>query len=131
MAANQDGDVCASIRDKNILPVSGQQTVCCSSGSPLVQDVKNRKPQEARWIQHLQQYDLKIEHRPRHLHGNVNGLSRRPWPENPTSDTFGEAQNFCEPLVVGATTSDGSTAFVEDGNESEPTLGQSSQRISI
>ena len=33
---------------------------------------------------------------------------------------FCEAQNYGEPLVVGATTSDGSTAFVEDGNESEP-----------
>lgn len=85
-----------------------------------LQNFKDPKPQEAQWIQHLQQYNMKIEHRPGHLHGNADDLSRRPWPENPVSDTLGEAQNFCEPLVVGATTSDGSRAFVKDGNESKP-----------
>ena len=62
---------------------------------------------------------MKMEHQPGYLHGNADGLSRRPWPENPASDILGEVQNFCEPLVAGATTSDGSTAFVEDGNESK------------
>ena len=46
-----------------------------------LQNFKDPKPQEARWIQHLQQYDMKIEHRPGHLHGNADGLSRRPWPD--------------------------------------------------
>lgn len=63
---------------------------------------------------------MKTEHRPGYLHDNAKGLSHRPWPENPESDILGEVQNFCEPLVARETTSDGSTAFVEDGNESKP-----------
>ena len=73
---------------------------------------------------------MKTEHRPGYLHGNADGLSRRPWPENPESDILGEEQNFCEPLVARVTTNDGSTAFVEDGGLGL-TLGPSSQRISI
>lgn len=60
-----------------------------------LQHFKNPKPQEARWIHYLQQYDMKIEHRPGRLHRNGDGLSRRPWPENPESDTLGEVKNFC------------------------------------
>ena len=63
---------------------------------------------------------MKTEHRPGYLNGNAEGLSRRPKPENPESGILGEVQNFCEPLVARETTSDGSTAFVEDGNESKP-----------
>ena len=39
---------------------------------------KNPEGQIARWIQHLQEYDLEIQHRPGRLHGNADALSRRP-----------------------------------------------------
>ena len=74
------------------------------------------------------------------LHGNADGLYHPPLPENPTSDTLHETNNFCASFVVGATTGDRSTTFLEDENQFEPdhtqrgpvlTLAQSSQRISI
>ena len=34
--------------------------------------------QIARWLEHLQQYDFRIEHRPGRNHGNADALSRRP-----------------------------------------------------
>lgn len=82
---------------------------------------------------------MKMEHRPGYLRGNADGLSRRPWPENPASDILGEVQNFCEPLVAGATTSDGSFLLrMETSPNSDRrtnrglglTFGPSSQRIS-
>ena len=39
---------------------------------------KNPEGQVARWIEVLQTYDFKIEHRPGKQHGNSDGLSRRP-----------------------------------------------------
>ena len=34
--------------------------------------------QIARWLERLQQYDFRVEHRPGHRHGNADALSRRP-----------------------------------------------------
>ena len=34
--------------------------------------------QIARWLEHLQQYDFRIEHQPGRNHGNADALSRRP-----------------------------------------------------
>lgn len=62
---------------------------------------------------------MTIEHGSDRLHGNADGLSRQPWPENPTSDTLDETPNCCAPMVVGATASDDSTAFVKDDNQSK------------
>ena len=39
---------------------------------------KNPEGQMARWIEILQTYDIDIVHRPGRLHGNSDGLSRRP-----------------------------------------------------
>ena len=39
---------------------------------------KNPEGQIARWIERLQQYDFEIKHREGKLHGNADGLSRRP-----------------------------------------------------
>lgn len=44
--------------------------------------LKNPEGQVARWIEKLQQYDLKIEHRPGKSHGNADALSRRPCKED-------------------------------------------------
>ena len=74
-----------------------------------LQNFKHPKSQEARWIEYLQQFDMNIEHRLGRLHANADGLSRRPWPENSTSDTLDESSNPCAPLTVGATTSNGTT----------------------
>lgn len=54
------------------------------------------------------------------LHGNADGLYHPPLPENPTSDTLDETNNFCASFVVGATTGDRSTTFLEDENQFEP-----------
>ena len=45
-----------------------------------LQTFKQPKPQEARWVEYLQQFDMKIEHQAGRLHANADGLSRRPWP---------------------------------------------------
>jgi len=39
---------------------------------------KNPEGQTARWIEILGIYDLEVEHRQGRIHGNANGLSRRP-----------------------------------------------------
>ena len=39
---------------------------------------KNPEGQLARWLEVLSSFDMKIEHRPGRLHGNADGLSRRP-----------------------------------------------------
>jgi predicted aspartyl protease len=41
---------------------------------------KNPEGQVARWIEQLQEYDLQISHRAGRIHGNADGLSRRPCP---------------------------------------------------
>ena len=41
-------------------------------------DFKEPEGQLARWLQIITTYDLQIEHRPGKLHGNADGLSRRP-----------------------------------------------------
>ncbi|GFV64241.1 retrovirus-related Pol polyprotein from transposon opus [Trichonephila clavipes] len=43
---------------------------------------KNSEGQIARWIQRLQEYDVKIRHRKGSAHGNADALSRRPCPES-------------------------------------------------
>ncbi|KAK3086868.1 hypothetical protein FSP39_024642 [Pinctada imbricata] len=39
---------------------------------------RNPEGQMARWLEQLQAYDFRIEHRPGKSHGNADGLSRRP-----------------------------------------------------
>ena len=39
---------------------------------------KNPEGQVARWIERRQQYDFEIKHREGKMHGNADGLSRRP-----------------------------------------------------
>lgn len=41
-------------------------------------NLKAPEGQLARWLEKLQQYDFTVEHRPGKLHGNADGLSRRP-----------------------------------------------------
>lgn len=41
-------------------------------------DFKNPEGQVARWIERLQEYQFKIEHRRGQMHGNADALSRRP-----------------------------------------------------
>ena len=43
---------------------------------------KNPEGQIARWLEVLGQYSFEIEHRPGVKHGNADGLSRRPCPQN-------------------------------------------------
>ncbi|KAK2578589.1 hypothetical protein KPH14_000923 [Odynerus spinipes] len=43
---------------------------------------KKLEGQIARWIERLQGYDFKIEHRPGRIHSNANALSRRPCEES-------------------------------------------------
>lgn len=40
--------------------------------------LQNPEGQVARWVEVLQTYNFKIEHRPAKQHGNIDGLSRRP-----------------------------------------------------
>ena len=49
----------------------------------LIWLLKNRFPvgQAARWIEILQRYQMKVEHRPGAKHGNADALSRRPCSE--------------------------------------------------
>ena len=75
---------------------------------------KNPRPQEARWIEYLQQFDMEIEHRPGHLHCNADGLSRRPWPGavcEQTENTEPE-DNFVR--VISATSTKVGTIGSED-----------------
>lgn len=53
--------------------------------SSLVWLIRFKRPegQLARWLEEMQQYDLKIVHRPGKQHCNVDGLSRRPDAEVP------------------------------------------------
>ena len=43
---------------------------------------KEPKGQVARWIERLSIFNFTIEHRPGQKHGNADGVSRRPWPDN-------------------------------------------------
>ena len=45
-----------------------------------LQNFKHPKPQEARWIEYLQQFDKNIEHRLGRLHANADGLSGQKTP---------------------------------------------------
>ena len=84
-----------------------------------LQNFKHPKPQEARWVEYLQQFDMKIEHRLGRLHANADGLSRRPWPEDPLVDKLEETDISRVPLIVGTITKDQATSSVED-TQSEP-----------
>ena len=77
------------------------------------QTFKQPKPQEARWVEYLQQFDMKIEHRAGRLHANADGLSRRPWPANQVADMPEEAENFPAPVIVGKTASSDATPSVK------------------
>ena len=80
-----------------------------------LQTFKQPKPQEARWVEYLQQFDMKIEHRPGRLHANADGLSRRPWPATQVADMPEEAENSPAPVIVGKTASSDATPSVEGG----------------
>ena len=41
-----------------------------------LKNFKNPKGQVAHWLEMLSDFDIKVEHRPRQLHGNTDGLSR-------------------------------------------------------
>ncbi|PFX15936.1 Transposon Ty3-G Gag-Pol polyprotein [Stylophora pistillata] len=69
-----------------------------------LQSFKHPKPQKARWVEYLQQFDMKIEHRLGRLHANADGLSRRPWPEDPLVDKLEETNLASAPLIVETTT---------------------------
>ena len=79
-----------------------------------LQTFKQPKPQEARWVEYLQQFDMKIEHRAGRLHANADGLSRRPWPANQVADMPEEAENSPAPVIVEKTASSDATPSVED-----------------
>ena len=83
-----------------------------------LQTFKQPKPQEARWVEYLQQFDMQIEHRAGRLHANADGLSRRPWPANQVADMPEEAENSPAPVIVGKTASSDATPSVE-GDQSE------------
>ena len=84
-----------------------------------LQNCKHPKPQEARWVEYLQQFDMKIEHRLGRLHANVDGLLRRPWPEDPLVDKLEETDVSRAPLIVETTTHvDDSTS--PEGMHSKP-----------
>ena len=78
-----------------------------------LQTFKHPKPQEARWVEYLQQFDMKIEHRAGRLHANADGLSRRPWPENHVADMLEETENSPAPVIVGTTTTSDTSNSVE------------------
>lgn len=77
-----------------------------------LQNFNHPKPQEARWVEYLQQLGMKIEHRLGRLHANADGLCRQPWPENPADDTLDEVGTPHAPLVVGPITSNDATTPV-------------------
>ena len=83
-----------------------------------LQTFKQPKPQEARWVEYLQQLDMKIEHRAGRLHANADDLSRRPWPANPVADMLEETENSPAPVIVGNTTRSNTTTSAE-GAQSE------------
>ena len=64
------------------------------------QSFKQPKPQEARWVERLQQFHMKMEHRLGCLHANADGLSHQPWQENPMDDTLDEVGTSHTPLIV-------------------------------
>jgi len=82
-----------------------------------LQNFKQPKPQEARWIEYLEQFDTKIEHRAGRLHANANGLSRRPSPSDQVADMLEKTENSPAPVIVGKTTSDARTSA--EGAQSE------------
>ncbi|PFX13471.1 Retrovirus-related Pol polyprotein [Stylophora pistillata] len=99
----------------------GKQFVARLDHKSLVwlQSFKHPKPQEAPWVEYLQQFDMKIEHRLGRLHANADGLSRRPWPEDPLVDKLEETNVASVPLIVETTTHvDESTP--PEGMQSEP-----------
>ena len=79
-----------------------------------LQTFKQPKPQKARWIEYLQQFDMKIEHRAGRLHANADGLSRRPWPADHVADMPEETKNSTAPVIVGKTTRSNATTSVEE-----------------
>ena len=83
-----------------------------------LQTFKQPKPQEARWVEYLQQFNMKIEQRAARLHANADGLSRRPWPANHVADMLGETENSPAPVIVGNTTRSNTTTSAE-GAQSE------------
>ena len=78
-----------------------------------LQTFKQPKPQEARWVEYLQQFDMKIEHRAGRLHANADGLSRRPWPANHVADMLEETENSPAPVIVKNTTRSNATTSAE------------------
>ena len=84
-----------------------------------LQNFKHPKPQEARGVKYLQQFEMKIEHRLGRLHANADGLSRRSWPEDPLVDKLEETDVSRAPLIVETTTHVDEPTSPE-GMQSEP-----------
>ena len=84
------------------------------------QSFKQPKPQEARWVECLQQFHMKMEHQLGCLHANADGLSHQPWQENPMDDTLDEVGTSHTPLIVGPITSNDATTPVQSDNQPEP-----------
>ena len=75
---------------------------------------KQPKPQEARWIEYLQQFDMKIEHRAGRLRANGDGLSRRPWPADHVADMLEDTENSLAAVTVGKTARSDATTSVKE-----------------
>ena len=62
----------------------GQEFIIRTDHSALrwLLNMKQPEGQVARWMEKLQQYNFKIQHRPGRLHNNADALSRRPCPTN-------------------------------------------------
>lgn len=100
-----------------------KQFIACLDHRSLLwlQNFKHPRPQEARWVEYLQQFNMKIEHRLGRLHANGDGLSRRPWPENLMNDELEESEiSPSAPLIVGTTTTNDTITPVQEENQSEP-----------
>ena len=56
----------------------GRSFIVCTDHSSLTWLMRFKQPegQLARWLEELSQFDMTIQHRPGHKHGNADGLSR-------------------------------------------------------
>ena len=63
-------------------------------------EFKEPEGQLARWLQVITTYDLRIQHRPGKLHGNADGLSRRPCKQCGRDEDMGEMDS-CRVVTRG------------------------------
>ena len=96
-------------------PISKQSVARLDHPSLVwLQTFKQPKPQEARRIEYLQQFDMKMEHRAGRSHANAYGLSRRPWPADHVADMLEETENSPAPVIVRKTTRNDATTSVKE-----------------